>query len=296
MTVSPIGEPPTDWTKDHHRWTRTIAVVTTDLGVIRNHAVAVGIPADAHPFAQIQALLDRAEQWERVAGQGGAAAKQEVDGAEARALASQDVTVEALNIYIGAIERARPWWDAVPMNVEAAQPGRKAAAELAASTLAKAERHQAGQVLNEHTGTLYSMFAQQAKHTVEQVAAVLPLPSQVWSAPKPANVLAAATRETLYEAERVFNACHYMALWLRSMGVPDTDDQLTGDDPVHGLTFRRWADFSEQRHELGPIHEPLKLAYAVEHGWEPGLWLASDLRGIDQGPARRRFMPSFLVR
>jgi hypothetical protein len=140
------------------------------------------------------------------------------------------------------------------------------------------------------------MFARQAAAAVAQVAAVLPLPPQVWSAPKPVNVLAAAARETLQEAERVFNACHYMALWLRSMGVADTDDQLLGDEPIEGLTFRRWADFNEHRHELGPLHDPLKLPYAVEHGWEPGLWLASKLRGVDQGPARRRFMPAFLVR
>ncbi len=296
MTVQAISDPPTHWTKDYRRWTRTIARVTADLGAIRNHAVAVGIPADAHPFAQVQALLDRAEQWKRAAREGGAAVGQEVEAARVRALASPDVTVEVLNTYIGVIERARPWWDEVPMNVEAALPGRKAAAALAADKLYEAERWKAGQVLNEATGPLYKMFARQAAAAVAQVAAVLPLPAQVWSAPKPVNVLAAAARETLQEAERVFNACHYMALWLRSMGVADTDDQLLGDEPIEGLTFCRWADFNEHRHELGPLHDPLKLAYAVEHGWEPGLWLASELRGVDQGPARRRFSPSVLLR
>jgi hypothetical protein len=120
------------------------------------------------------------------------------------------------------------------------------------------------------------MFAQRAAAAVERVAAVLPLPPRVWSALEPVNVLAADTRETLQEAERVTNTCHFMALHVRSMGVPGTDNQLLGDDPVEGLTFRRWAEFSEHRHELGPIHQPLKLAYAVEHGWQPGLgWPSS---------------------
>jgi hypothetical protein len=197
---------------------------------------------------------------------------------------------------VDVVEQTRRWWDSVPMNVEAARPGREASAVQAANTLYVAERHRAGQVLNEHTGPLYSMFAQRAAAAVERVSAVLPLPPRVWSALEPVNVLAADTRETLQEAERVMNTCHFMALYLRSMGVPGTDSQLLGDDPVEGLTFRRWAEFNAHRHELGPIRQPLKLAYAVEHGWEPGVWLAEQLRGIDQGPARRRFMPAFLVR
>jgi hypothetical protein len=81
-----------------------------------------------------------------------------------------------------------------------------------------------------------------------------------------------------------------------SMGVPGTDDQLMGDEPHMALTFRRWAEAHAHHHELRTIRKPLKLAYAVEHGWEPGLWTRGDLDGVDQGPARRRFVPAFMVR
>jgi hypothetical protein len=169
--------------------------------------------------------------------------------------------LEALDAFVDVVEETRRWWDSVPLGVEAAQPGREPSAVQAANTLYAAERHRAGQVLNEHTGPPYSMFAQRAAAAVERVAAVLPLPPRVWSALEPVNVLAADTRETLQEAERVTNTCHFMALHVRSMGVPGTDNQLLGDDPVEGLTFRRWAEFSEHRHE---------------HGWQPGLgWPSS---------------------
>lgn len=262
-----------------------------DLGTIRDHAVAVGIPATASPFPQIQARLDRAEQWNRVAEEGRVKGGQEVEAARVRAVAAEAVTLEALNAFVDVVEQTRRWWDSVPLNVEAAQPGREASAVQAANMLYAAERWQAGQVLNQATDQLYALFAERARAAVAQVEGVLPLPPRAWAALEPVNVLAADPRETLQEAERVMNACHFMALYLRSMGVADTDAQLLRDEPVEGLTVRRWSDFNVRRHELGPIRQPLKLAFAVQAGWEPGLWLASDLRGVDHGPARRRFIP-----
>jgi hypothetical protein len=296
VQVQPPQEVKTDWYRDHRPWTRITASVTGDFGAIRNHAVDVGIAADSHPFPQIQALLDRAEQWKRVAEAGRVAAGQEVEAARVRAVAAETVTLEALNAFVDVVEQTRRWWDSVPMNVDAARPGREASAAQAANTLYAAERWQAGQILNQATDRLYALFAERARAAVEQVEGVLPLPPRAWAALEPVNVLAPDTRETLQEAERVMNACHFMALYLRSMGVPGTDAQLLGDEPVEGLTFRRWSDFNARRHELDPIRQPLKLAFAVQAGWQPGLWLASDLRGVDQGPGSRRFIPVWLRR
>jgi hypothetical protein len=44
------------------------------------------------------------------------------------------------------------------------------------------------------------------------------------------------------------------------------------------------------------VHHPLKLRYAVEHDWQPGVWTAADLRGVEQGPARRKWLPAFTVK
>ena len=296
VEVQEVQEVQTRWYRDHRPWTRTMANVSSDLGTIRNHAVAVGIPATASPLPQVQARLDRAEQWKRVAEEGRVAAGQEVEAARAQAVAAEAVTLDALNAFVDVVEQTRRWWDSVPLNVEAAQPGREASALQAANTLYAAERWQAGQALNQATGQLYALFAERARAAVAQVEGVLPLPPRTWAALEPVNVLAADAREALQEAERVMQACHFMALYLRSMGVPGTDAQLLGDEPVEGLTFRRWSDFNARRHELGPIRQPLKLAFAVQAGWQPGLWLASDLRGVDQGPAGRRFIPVWVRR
>ncbi|HET9555665.1 MAG TPA: hypothetical protein VFS70_00895 [Actinomycetota bacterium] len=44
------------------------------------------------------------------------------------------------------------------------------------------------------------------------------------------------------------------------------------------------------------MRQPLRLAYAIKGGWEPGVWTAADLRGVDQGLARRKYLPAFLVK
>jgi hypothetical protein len=73
-------------------------------------------------------------------------------------------------------------------------------------------------------------------------------------------------------------------------------DVLQGDEPPLSLTFRRWAEASAHLGELRQVRQPLKLAFAVEHDWEPGLWTRADLAGVDQRPARRRFSPAAFVR
>ena len=67
VEVQEVQEVQTRWYRDHRPWTRTSASVTGDFGTIRNHAIAVGIAADVRPFPEVQARLDRAEQWKRVA-------------------------------------------------------------------------------------------------------------------------------------------------------------------------------------------------------------------------------------
>ena len=98
----------------------------------------------------------------------------------------------------------------------------------------------------------------------------------------------------LHRSEAIFARCHHAALYLRAMGVSDTDEALmTTEAPFSALTFRRWNVASEHRHEL-PRPKMLRLAFVIQNGWQPGCWRASDL-SLDEGPGRRRFM-SFLVR
>ena len=247
-------------------WPRGEPGVQGDLDILRNHGAAVGIPPDTYPFPQMQRFLDRAQAWDRVTWEGWAAVQQQVQEARNRAL-----------------------------NVEATEPGRNALAVQAVKELAKAERDAAGNLLYPSTLPIYQLFAKQAAGAIDRVRAVLPLPARIWAALEPDSVMPDDTSATLHTAERVFNTCHFVGRWLRAIGLQGAD-QFLGDEPPLALTFRRYAEASEHHHELRTIPKVLRLAYVVEHDWQPGLWTRDDMRGVDQGPALRRFVPAFLVR
>lgn len=280
-------------------WPRGVPGVQGDLGLLRNHAAAVGIPLDTYPFPQVQASLDRAAAWDRVAWESCGTAQRQLNEARARALTAPTVTVEALDAYVDVRERLRAWTQYEEMRLEAALPGKERRVMLAAKELAELEKQKAG-VLYVSTLPLYSIFARKAAEAVEQVAAILPLPDRVWGAMEPTAVLAPEPLAVLQAADRAFNICHFVGRYLRAMGVEGTGlqgaDILPGGEPPMALTFRRWAEASSHHHELRTIRQPLKLAYVVKNNWQPGLWTKDDLAGVDQGPARRNYVPAFMVR
>ena len=287
--------PPTSWVRDFRPMVRVMSNVSADAGVLTGYAEAVGLGPDVPPLPQVRAMVERAEGWSRLAWSGRGDAEQAVKAAQERALTASEVAAAALAEYVAVLEHQRPWLD------EGAEPGgadvqpRPALALAAARGLAMAERQRAGMVLQAATVVFYSRFAAVAARAVEEVAGCLPLPPAAWSSLEPVSVLEADVLAVLQRAERRFNLCHAAGLHLRSVGVGGAD-VLTGDAPPLSLTFRRWAEASAHLPELRQIRQPLRLAYAVSHNWGPGVWLAADVRDVDQGEARRRFVPAFLVR
>ena len=292
MTVTP----PTSWVRDFRPMVRTAANVSADAGVLQNYAEAVGLGADVPPLPEVRERVGRAESWSRLAWSGRGEAEEAIKAAQERALQAAEVDAAALAAYVAELERQRPWMDegGEPLEGATVQP-RPALALAAARQLAQAERWRAGTLLGGATVVLYSRFAAVAAKAVEEVAGCLPLPPGVWASLEPVSVLDADVLAVLQRAERRFNLCHAAGLHLRSMGLAGAD-VLTGDAPELALTFRRWAEASAGLGELRQVRAPLRLAYAVAHNWGPGVWLAADVRDVDQGPARKKYLPAFLIR
>jgi hypothetical protein len=279
MTVTP----PTSWTRDHRPMVRVMSNVSADAGVLQNYAEAVGLGPDVPPLPEVRSRVARAEGWSRLAWSGRGEAEEAIKAAQERALQAAEVDAAALADYVAVLERQRPWMD------EGGEPGgadvrpRPALALAAARQLAQAERWRAGTLLQSATVPLYSRFAAVAAQAVEEVAGCLPLPPAAWSSLEPVSVLEADVLAVLQRAERRFNLAHAAGLHLRAVGLQGAD-VLQGDAPPLSLTFRRWAEASAHLGELRQIRQPLKLAYAVSHNWGPGVWLAADVRDVDQGP------------
>lgn len=297
MTVQEISEVSSSWTRDHRvdqhpRRQRNLGP-EVDLGQLLPQAVAVGMAPTISPFPAVQRQLDRSRAWDRLANETGGEAQAELVAARMRAVAVEEPTPQALNAYLEVKERLRPWSEHEPMNLEAGRPGRERRVVLAAHELAQLELEKASAMVQASTDDLYLRFAVVAAAAVAEVQRVLPLTDRAWSALDANQVLADEQRNVLHRSEATFARCHHAALYLRAMGVSDTDQALlTTEAPYSGLTFRRWDVASERRHEL-PRAKMLRLAFVVQNGFEPGLWRASDLRNVDQGPGRRRFLAMF---
>jgi hypothetical protein len=66
--------------------------------------------------------------------------------------------------------------------------------------------------------------------------------------------------------------------------------------PRLGYAYRQWPKAIEGEQELRRLHPALRLRYAIDHGWQPGLYLAEDLVLPEPPPQGRRGVFAFLVR
>ena len=76
--------------------------------------------------------------------------------------------------------------------------------------------------------------------------------------------------------------------------MPDPQPQVP-DGPGLGVCLRQWPKAIEGEQELRRLYPAPRLRYAIDHGWQPGLYLAEDLVLSEPPPQARRGVFGFPV-
>ncbi len=84
-----------------------------------------------------------------------------------------------------------------------------------------------------------------------------------------------------------FRIIHEAGALQRAIGGLATE--LPGAAPsALGWRFRHWQRAELEIVELRRIAKPLRLRYAIDHDWQPGLWKVEDIDGRHRPPAKLR--------
>lgn len=125
---------------------------------------------------------------------------------------------------------------------------------------------------------LFDRVQAEAAHVVHRVRALTPLPRKVWASPDPERTMLDAGRiadwSTLTECQVRWGELLRVAEMMRER-VGATDDRLahTAAPPL-ALTYRGWHQALDPAHQglWKTLHRALRLAYAIESGFDPGVW------------------------
>lgn len=173
---------------------------------------------------------------------------------------------------VAAFVAEGPWVDVAP--------GQESPAAVA--MIKEARRLIEGQVGSQIVGAgpvIFPMVKKKAGEVVAEVAQLPPIPEGVWTLSDAANELAKyrqhrETWGTLIAASQEFNLAHNIADLFRDyLGL--SQDQLDGPPPW-SLVYRNWRPVLSD-HTWPLVRKELKLPYAIQHGFEPGLWEPSEI-------------------
>jgi hypothetical protein len=177
----------------------------------------------------------------------------------------------SLDAAVDAYTRESPWLDV------AAGQSQPLAVKLARSVRRQIEARVGGALMGA-AQTLFDMARRKAAEVVAEVAALPKFPD-VWSVSNAAEELSKyrlhrASWGTLVAASQDFRLCHLIADMYRDyLGV--SQDQLDGA-PSWALTYRNWHAVMADPQWLN-VKNPLRLRYAIEHDFGPGLWLPDEI-------------------
>jgi hypothetical protein len=226
-----------------------------------------------------QRLLRRGEALEEEARRAQMAARERSTAAQRELLAGA-IDAETLG---RALLEAMPWLDS--------ETGRASVGMTAMMNAARDVRLQASAALSAEATGLYPRLRAVADAAVEAVAALPALPPQAMAAADPSALLVRAGRADdwtrLVEAGDRFRIVHQCAAILRATGTFGATALLPAGVPDRiGFAYRNWVPALAGELELRRRHEHLRLRYAVEQGWMPGLYLASDLDPSGDPPSQ----------
>lgn len=146
---------------------------------------------------------------------------------------------------------------------------------------------------------MYQELQRMAADCVKATAAAKAFPKKLWGAPDPVAEAMRGGHEavwaTLVRAQDRFALVHQLGALIRSMGSLGASALLPNGAPAWGFVHRKWALAMEGEQESKRLHPALRLRYAVDHGWEPGLWLAGNLVQPEPEPTLISRVRGFLI-
>lgn len=121
-----------------------------------------------------------------------------------------------------------------------------------------------------------------AAECVKTVAKQPALSLRTWNSPDPASQAALDGYEkawaVLVREQQRFKHIHEFGRLIRKMGgLGNQVLLLDGAAPDEAYEFRRWDLALAGGQEIKRLVAPLKLRYAIDQGWFPGLWLKDDI-------------------
>lgn len=227
----------------------------------------------ADALKQSRRLIARAEQLGELVRREQVAARQR-RGEAMRALVTGDGPVDRAQV-LGVLAATDPWID------HQSDPPRSAHTVELVMEAARACHGNAYAAAVGEGPSLYRRLQAVAAESVKAVTKQPPLSRRTWGSADPASQAAldgyeAAWAVLVREQDR-FALVHQLGQVIRSMGGLGASALLPGGAPDWGYAYRQWAKAMEGEQELKRLHPALRLRFAVDHGWDPGWYLADDL-------------------
>ena len=199
------------------------------------------------------------------------------------------VTGRVADGQLSVADAAAEWTaEAVWLDVQPNQT-RPVALELAERGARQVESGILWQILG-HAERLFDMVQRRAAEVVAEVEALPSMPRNFWLTSDPAGELATrrehhASWGVLLAAWNDFSSCHEVANLTQDhigAGFANFPPGCTRT----AMWLKGWRSSMDDI-TFGRLKRPLKLRYAIEHGWGPGLWRPSDVE--EPRPADRSF-------
>ncbi len=135
--------------------------------------------------------------------------------------------------------------------------------------------------ISAHGERIFALLQGKARALLAEVSALPPLPTGIWVSPAPDEDLSRlpAHRSTwgvLQATYFDFEQVHRVA-WSIRENLGAGPDSLPDGAPGWALTFRNWKPLLNDM-QFSHVRKPLRLPYAIEHGYEPGLWRPEDVK------------------
>ncbi|HKN44949.1 MAG TPA: hypothetical protein VJW23_13600, partial [Propionibacteriaceae bacterium] len=173
-------------------------------------------------------------------------------------------------------------WSAESAWLDIDRPGeiKPPALRLAEEGARALESQIAVQILG-HGEKLFALVQKKAAALVQEISDLPKFPDAIYGSPDPATDLARipshrATWGTLTGTNQDFLACHDVANLVRAF-IGASVNKLPDGAPRYAFWAKNWRP-SLTDDQFPRLKAPLRLRWALDHDWQPGLWRPEDVK------------------